>query len=420
VVDKIRSFKDPTDRLGAWTGYGRNEAQIRDKIWHEMLNGFFYPGYWWQGFMVTHGDRKLSRAGFEMQRVIGETKGSGIGKLLIDGEWVPSAIAIHQSPASLVASNVSGLRSFVTESAFNSNLTGWSRLVRDMGYCPPTFLASEQIEKGLLTPERYPIFVLPLSQALSDAEVARLKAYVRAGGILVADARPARFHENARARPTAVLDEVFGVTSSAKRLEGVKSSIDYQPARGKRVRLPISPVEQHLKAASGKAYGSASAKAGTRAVNFGGMRVKTISKGKRTIPAFVVNAYGKGSGVYLNLMLSEYADLGKRGVEVGPLVRAIRETIERGGYTPKVRADLPVGCERVRYRRAPRRSSAFAAAWDTPAATTASRSACPPRGTSTTCAAASISGASAPSASPCRPATCASTRSNPPGARLSP
>ena len=351
VEDMMRSFKDPDDILGAWCGYARNGEQLRDKIWHEVLNQFFYPGYWHYGYLTTHGDNRLSPAGYELKAIIDEVKHSGIGKMLVEAQWVPSQIAMHQSTRSLVASNVSGVDCHLTQTLFNENITGWCALVRDMGFCPPTFVSAEQIEEGLLKPERASVLVLPLSQALSDVELKQIRTYVARGGVLVADVRPGLFHENAMRRSKGPLTDVFGIAAGGERPEALRTSIHFGESPDSGTVLPVAPVERTISTTTGQAFGLAAGRPRTRSVDFGGLRVRSRSgTGERTVPAFVVNRHGQGYGIYLNCLFAEYLDLGKRGVDVSRLVAAMRQALAAAGVTPPVAADLPVGSEMVRYR----------------------------------------------------------------------
>jgi len=351
VEDMMRSFKDPDDILGAWCGYARNGEQLRDKIWHEVLNQFFYPGYWHYAYLTTHGDNRLAPAGYEFKAIIDEVKHSGIGKMLVEARWVPSRIAMHQSTRSLVASNVSGVDCHLTQTLFNDNITGWCALIRDLGFCPPTFVSAEQIEQGLLEPERFPAFVLPLSQALSDVEVKQLRTYVARGGVLVADVRPGLFHENARPRSKRPLADVLGIAAESERPEALKTSIHFGETPDSGTKLPMAPVERSVSTTTGRAFGLAAGRPRTRTVDFGGLRVRSRSgTGERTVPAFVVNRHGQGWGVYLNCLFAEYTDLAKRGVDVSHLVSAMRRTLAAAGAKQQVTAELPVGSEMVRYR----------------------------------------------------------------------
>jgi len=349
VVDMLRSFRKEGALLGSWNGYGSTAESIRNKIWHEAINQFFNPGYWWQGYLLNHGDYTISEAGKDFKEIIAEVKGSGIGKIFVEAEWIPSDIAIHQSTPSLVASNVTGNYNFLNETVFQSNLTGWVNLVRDMGFQPPTFLSSYQIEEGILSPEKYPIFVLPLSQALSNKEINEIIAYVKEGGILIADTRPGIFLENSYPRKRNPLNEVFGISRSSGKVEKIKSCI-YLSEDGKKERLPLSPLEKSLKLKGGEALGFAAGKSKTKTVQFGKLSVRTKTGKVSFIPALIINKYGKGYGIYLNFILSEYPDLRKRGLSSKIVVEALRKTLEKTNFQPAVKVNLPPGSEMVRYK----------------------------------------------------------------------
>ena len=350
VEDMLRSFKDKDDILGAWCGYARTGEQLRDKVWHELLNGFFHPGYWHYGYMLTHGDNKVARQGYEFKSIIDEIKHTGVGKMLVEAEWTRSAVAVHQSIASLITSNATGTRCLITQSLFNDNVTGWCAAIRGMGFCPPTFVSSEQIENGILTPKTHRVLVLPLSQAMSEAEVARVRAYVSAGGILVCDARAGMFTENSRGRDKWPLGEVFGVALTEDRVEDLKTSIYFGSKPESQAALPFAPLDRAIRLTTGKAHAYAAGRPRTRPVDFGGLRVRSKSAGKRTVPAVVLNRFGKGCGVYLNLLLAEYPDLGRRGVDVKGFILGMRATLAAAGLKQDVEATLPVGSEMVRYR----------------------------------------------------------------------
>jgi len=347
VADMLRSFKKEGDLFGAWLGYRSPSESVRNSVWWLVFNQFLNPCYFYEGFLFNHGDYTLSEGGEDFKKIISEVKGSGIGKIFAEAEWIPSDIAIHQSTPSLVAANVTANYNALNENVFQNNITGWINLIRDMGFQPPNFLSSYQIEKGILSPEKYPVFILPLSQALSDKEVNEIVSYVRKGGILIADTCAGIFLQNSYRRKKNPLNKVFGISSSGKtaRINGCISFID----KDKKIRLPFPPVEKVLKLKSGEALGSASKKSKTKAIQFGGLSIQSKSS-KENIPALIVNKYGKGYGIYLNLILSEYPNLRKSGLNSKRVVEALRKTLEKTTFLPQFKVDLPPGCEMVRYR----------------------------------------------------------------------
>lgn len=335
MVDMFRSYKRKGQCLGSWGGYNAPPEVLRHKIWHEALNQFLTPGYFCVNTVCSHGGGDISKAGQDLKKIVGEIKGSGIGKILAEAEWIPSEIAIHQSTPSLVASYVTTAESpaLITYQAFRGNLAGWVELIRDLGFQPPTFLSSYQMEEGILSPQKHPIFVLPLSQALSNKEIDNLVSYVKAGGILIADARAGVFLPNSSRRAKNPLDQVFGIFSSGE-MEKTTSHIFLSEQDGKKP-LPLCPMETRLTLKGGEAFGRADANGKTSG---------------RFIPALIINKYGEGYGIYLNSILSEYPDLRKRGLRSKIVIEALRMILRKADYQPQLKVYLPVGAEVVRYK----------------------------------------------------------------------
>jgi len=349
VTDMMRSFKRPDSTLSAWNGYGASAPMLRQRVWHQVLNGFCHPSYWYHRYMIGHGDDSLSQAGREFQQIIAEVRDSGLGKLLIESAWAPSAVGVHQSTASLIVAHATGTFCTLNDSVFASNLNGWSELVRDMGFQPPTYVATDQLENGALSPAATPVFVLPLSQALSDGEVRALRDYVSAGGILVADARPGVYGVNGVPQQANPLHAVFGVSYGPDPFERPATKIAVRSGQREQT-TPLSAVDPDLRVLGGKALGGSKRQGGTRPVDFGGLKIKSGTGQGAAVPAFVVNQVGKGWAVYLNTLLDEYPDLRKRGetgVSVGQTLRSVLEGL---GLRRDLRADLPPGTELIRRR----------------------------------------------------------------------
>lgn len=352
LVDVMRSFCKEDAVLGSWTGYTSSPEAIKNTLWREMFNGFFNFGYfaekfWSEGYkhLLSAGDGKVAPGGKDLKKILDEMRESGLSKTIKEAMRYESPVAILYSSPSLIATAFTGSYSALNTSVFNANANGWSLLIRDMGIQPPTYISSQQLEAGMLTPEKYPVFILPLSQALSEKEMEVLTSYVKDGGILVADAQAGILTENSAVRKDNLLNEVFGI-----------SAVNMSPARtGNPVyfkgekQLPLSPVDAGVKVATGKALGAAEAGARTAPVNVGGLTVSARRQDKPAIPAFIVNRYGKGCGIYLNALLSEYPSMQKAGIADRSLADALRSTLNEAGFRYDVNAQLPVGTQMTRY-----------------------------------------------------------------------
>ena len=349
LADVMRSFRRGDRTLSAWNGYGSSESALRYQIWHQVLNGFSHPSYWFHRYLMTHGDDSLSPAGEAFQRIIRETRDSGIGKLLMSAQWTPSEVGMHQSTASLIAARISGTSTPVTDTVFGRNLNGWAELLRDMGLQPPTVLSAEEVEGGALETSGLRVFVLPLSQVLSDRETESLVRFVAAGGTLVADARPGVYDGDAVPRAASRLHAVFGVDCAADPFERPQARIGVRVG-AETVTVPLPALEPNLRLRDARALGASPGQARTRPVEFGGLRIRTRDGDDATVPSFVVRRHGPGAAVYLNTLLDEYGDMRKRGDAVAPIVRAVHAALDAAGFRPSASARVPPGTEVIRYR----------------------------------------------------------------------
>src|SRR4029453_14791434 len=131
----------------------------------------------------------------------------GIGALLINSDRQSDPIAIHYSPPSLrvewMLEQKPNGEAWVKRSA-SSDEDGPMRWLRE-SYCrlldglgrQYTFVTSAQIEGGGLLKGGYRVLLLPRSTALSEAEADAMRAFVKQGGILIADGRPGPYNRAA-------------------------------------------------------------------------------------------------------------------------------------------------------------------------------------------------------------------------------
>ena len=347
LADAMRSFARPGMTLSAWNGYGASYAGLRQRVWHQVLNGFSHPSYWYHRYMIRHGDATLSPAGLEFQSIIREVKSSGLGALIKGAKWHPSPVGIHYSTASLIAAHATGTKTPVGDTVFEANLNGWAQLLRDLGVQPPRAFSTEQILAGELDATAVRIFVLPLSQALTDGEVGALVRFVDEGGILVADGRPGTMHESGVFRERNPLCDLFGVTFSDGPFERPGSTIAMN-APGEEWSCPLAPLEAGLRVATDTVLGSSPGVPATKQVVFGGLAIRS-KPGSVSVPSFIVKRHGRGAAVYLNALVDEYGDMRLRGDDVRPVVRAVKSALTAAGFVPDWDASLPPGTEFIRY-----------------------------------------------------------------------
>ena len=94
----------------------------------------------------------------------------------MESERLQDGIALHYSMPSVHAATITlnhperGRREITRD--FPANRDGWVRAVKDLGL-QFNFVSYEQVEKGILDTQRYRVFVLPMSMAVSPAEAKR-------------------------------------------------------------------------------------------------------------------------------------------------------------------------------------------------------------------------------------------------------
>jgi hypothetical protein len=108
------------------------------------------------------------------------------------------------------------LSSYESEHSTSQNARlGWIRLLQDLGL-QPNFVAEAALPERLLR-ERPRCLVLPATLALADRTAQAIAAYVRAGGVVIADHSTGLYDVALRRRDAGALDELFGITARSVR-----------------------------------------------------------------------------------------------------------------------------------------------------------------------------------------------------------
>ena len=219
----------------------------------------------------------------------------GIGKLIINSRRLHDGIAIHFSQPSMqvhwLLDNVPNARKWMAHSGEerHSHFTGvrnsWTKLIEDLGL-QYEFVGRLQIEDGKLERGEYRALILPQSVAMSAREADQMRQFVRAGGLLIADYRAGSMNEHGRDLGRGQLDDVFGIgrakgQSKGQAVVGLEGDQALSLA-GK--RLSLSPGDDTVSATTGKPL----ARSGQ-------------------VPLVIVNDYGQGKAVFLNLEVASYA-----------------------------------------------------------------------------------------------------------------
>lgn len=280
----LRSFARPNMLLGLWYGgyfEHRTEDEERMWPWKGLLNGF--NSMWW--YAVWHGnycncpmDAITPSGGLypsfaQATQEIQEIK-AGTGLALMNATRQDLGIGVHYSQSSLHASTWDP-----TYGRLDAEWLQTFGTLEDLGL-QYTVRAYAQLEQDGLDPKRFPVFLLPCSQALSPREAQVLRDYVAAGGLLVADVRPGLYDQHGKPQSPGLLDDLFGL----KRVpgKGVQRNVagkcrDPQVTGGQELALENLDVDGDVQVADGKALGEAAG-----------------------VPIVIVKPTGKGRAVLLN------------------------------------------------------------------------------------------------------------------------
>ncbi len=283
-----RSFKPDAPALTTTFGYSPNEAW---RLWYQLLHGD--RGTIIYDEKATYLDDKGEPT--ELGKQAGglyKQLTSGICKLLSNSTSVNDPIAIHYSQASIHAHWMfqarpegekwmeRGSKSERTNSEFLRVRESFTKLIEDQ-QLQYTFVSYAQLERGDLVKNPPKVLLLPQSIAMSSAECAAVRAYVEAGGTVVADSRCALMDEHCKRLPKGQLDDLFGIK---------RANQDWKP--GGKITVPNG----ELKIATVEP----------------GISIDPDSKAKAAyadtanVPAVIGRDVGKGHAVYLNLDLTDY------------------------------------------------------------------------------------------------------------------
>ncbi|MCA8973673.1 MAG: beta-galactosidase [Planctomycetes bacterium] len=198
----------------------------------------------------------------------------------------------------------------------------WIALLRDLGF-QPFFVAESMLAERLpVAPPR--CLVLPAAIALGDRALQAITSYARAGGTVLADHTPALYDAELSLRERGGLDDLFGITQRSLRWQ------DLLVREGRHLGSDLPQVERGLGA--------------------------KLAERHREGDMFAENDLDRGSAVYLNAAVCEYARLRldtARVEQARQLRRRVRSVLRRARCLEPcdVRGQgLPTCVERVSLR----------------------------------------------------------------------
>ena len=299
-----RSFK-PGLKLMPWLGYAASGPSQYAAIWQKAFNQSHGAAFWWF-YQILNPDWRLSPSGQTWAEAMPDLIG-GIGKTILTSDFEDYGIAIHYSQDSIHAACA-----LDAGDSHAASRVAWLRAIE--GYqLQARFLSYEQLERGDLAWPRTRVFILPYSVSLSDKEAEAIRAYVRSGGTLIADAQTGVMDPHCRFRDNGAIDDVLGIRRLSMAVgytEG--NAVCAAPAGWKDAGgdLGLKPLEPGIQTTTGKALAPGA-----------------------SAPAVIVNSFGKGKTWYLNLDLGKMELLQRKGAD-RPLLSVVRLMLEDAGAKP--------------------------------------------------------------------------------------
>lgn len=167
---------------------------------------------------------------------------------------------------------------------------------RDAGYTP-IFITEDQLKDNWLADNEISVLFLPYTQSMTDETVKNIKTFVENGGSVIADMRTAVMNEHLIMRESGALDDVFGISQGTERIPAIATGILKSRAIGEGLSTEFSIPEWRMDP-------TVTTRDGTRVL---------ASMGNS--PAIIVNGYGKGQSIFLNMSMGLYEKLRSQGEE---------------------------------------------------------------------------------------------------------
>jgi hypothetical protein len=312
--------KEQTEHLVWWDLFHNHRGTV---IWDNRLPQFAF---------VDEKTGKLTASAGIFSDVLHELR-AGIGKLFINSERLHDGIAIHYSQPSIqihwLLDNVKHAREWMLKSVGEYGdfciavRNSWTKMIEDLGL-QYNFVGSGTITSGGLNSGKYKVFIMPESIAVSPEEVEQIRVFVQAGGTLIADWRAAELNGLGRdLGKGGQLDDVFGIRhgSAQKISETVEGTGNEGPLRlaGKEL-YEIRVGDPTVALAGGKAL----AKSGD-------------------VPMAVVNRFGAGQAIFLNMEIADYAYLRLQPNSNSSLPEIAESALAMAGVKPRLRVLGPDG-----------------------------------------------------------------------------
>ncbi|MBT7054057.1 MAG: hypothetical protein HN976_03120 [Lentisphaerae bacterium] len=314
TADEVLRSIAPRDFPRAnWMGYTKDADTLLEKYWRMVTRGCDAVWWWrWEVLNRFHGWLSPNLDPYPaVQEILRDTQimRDGLGDLLLNSEMQTDGIGILYSLPSAYAAKVQASPSYGT---YESSHNAFHHAVRELGL-NFRYFTDRQMELNEVDLGTFRVILLPLTQATSARQEDMLRQFVREGGVLIADVRPAIYDHHVNPLAAGQLDDVFGIK---------RTSLD-----------DALIVEGHV-TPSGAGNAQAPVVLGKVRTDGGVQASGAAAAGMAgQAPLFLNHPFGKGRAVLLNLAMSTYPTLGSEDTpeEAAKLWRLI---LEQGQVAP--------------------------------------------------------------------------------------
>ncbi|HCA47628.1 MAG TPA: hypothetical protein DEP45_09830, partial [Armatimonadetes bacterium] len=285
VADEvIRSIAPPDFPRSNWMGYTKDADSLLNRYWR-MITRDMNSVWWWRWDAVGRFHGWLApdlRPYPAVQEILRDTQivRDGLGELLMDLEIDDTGIAMLYSYPSQFACQVEDGPSY---GSYESSHTNFQEIVRNLGY-QFRYVTDRMLREGEFDAERYRMLILPRIEALGVEEAQIIRDFVEAGGVVIADVRPAIYDGHCKPLADGLLDEVFGIDTS-----------------GRAAAAPGTATIGDLTIENAKIDATVTLTTATAAGEAGGA------------PVVITNRFGDGAAVLLNMDSGSFPKLSTEG-----------------------------------------------------------------------------------------------------------
>ncbi len=318
----IRSIAPRDFPRANWMGYAKTADRLTWKYWRMVTRGCDAVWWWrWDALGRFHGFLAPWLAPFDATKeMIQDTQivRDGLGDLLIHSEMQTDGIGILYSLPSAYAAKVQASPTF---SSYESNHAAFHNALRELRL-NFLYFTDRQMRLGEVDLSTFQAIILPMAQAMGKQETAMLRAYVRNGGLLIADVRPAIYDGHVKPLAAGQLDDVFGVKRTGFPEAQIADGEVHVPGR-KATQTPLRMekvrVDTGVAAAGAKPWGRAG-----------------------NAPLFLMNAFGKGHATLLNMAMATYPALSDEATDEAA-AKTLQALLGRGSVAPALRLTAASG-----------------------------------------------------------------------------